>query len=353
MKFKRIIVTGGAGFIGGALIRKLLTETESYIYNFDKVSYASDFSGINKLESSKKRHIHHKVDLKNKNALDSLLKDIKPDLIIHLAAETHVDRSIEEPSNFIESNILGTFNLLQVSYDYWKSLKSDSKKTFRFHHVSTDEVFGSLNKNEFFDESSNYAPRSPYSASKASSDHLVSSWHSTFGLPTLISNCSNNYGPYQFPEKLIPLTIIKALNKEKIPIYGNGKNIRDWLFVDDHIDAILKIIFQGKIGQNYCIGGNNPMSNIEIVKKICSILDKLNPKNFQHQDLIEFVKDRPGHDARYAINTNYIKKEINWQPKYNFDIAIHKTVLWYMENIDWCSEIMKRGSYQGGRLGSI
>ena len=211
-------------------------------------------------------------------------------------------------------------------------------------------------KNEYvkiFTEETNYSPRSPYSATKAASDHLVNAWHHTYGLPTLITNCSNNYGPWQYPEKLIPVVILKALQGEDIPIYGKGLNIRDWLFVDDHIDAILKIIFQGKIGQNYCIGGNNPMSNIEIVKKICSILDKLNPKNFQHQDLIEFVKDRPGHDARYAINTNYIKKEINWQPKYNFDIAIHKTVLWYMENIDWCSEIMKRGSYQGGRLGSI
>ena len=353
MNFKKIIVTGGAGFIGGAVVRKLLKETNALIYNVDKISYASDFTCINQIKSSKERHFLHKINLVNKNDLEKLIYKIRPDLIIHLAAETHVDRSIENPSQFVESNIIGTFNLLEVSTDYWKTLDYNSRNNFRFHHVSTDEVFGSLGPNEYFNESSNYAPMSPYSASKASSDHLVRSWHNTFGLPTLISNCSNNYGPFQFPEKLIPLTILKALNEEKIPIYGDGQNIRDWLFVDDHVDAIFKIITKGKIGESYCIGGNNPMTNLEVVKKICSILDIQKPMIFKHKDLIEFVKDRPGHDFRYAIDASHIKKEINWQPKYNFDIAINNTVLWYIENIDWCLKIMKKGSYQGGRLGSI
>ena len=353
MNFKKIIVTGGAGFIGGAVVRKLLSETNALIYNVDKISYASDFTCINQIKSSKERHFLQKINLVNKNELEKLIYKIGPDLIIHLAAETHVDRSIENPSHFIESNIIGTFNLLEVSTDYWKTLDYKSRNNFRFHHVSTDEVFGSLGPNEYFNESSNYAPMSPYSASKASSDHLVRSWHNTFGLPTLISNCSNNYGPFQFPEKLIPLTIIKALNEEKIPIYGDGQNIRDWLFVDDHVDAIFQIITKGKIGESYCIGGNNPMTNLEVVEKICSILDIQRPKMFHYKNLIEFVKDRPGHDFRYAIDASHIKKEINWQPKYNFDIAINNTVLWYIENIEWCLEIMKKGSYQGGRLGSI
>ena len=353
MNYKKIIVTGGAGFIGGAVIRKLLLETNAFIYNIDKISYASDFTCINQIKSSEDRHFHYKINLINKNDLENIIFKIKPDLIIHLAAETHVDRSIENPYHFIESNIIGTFNLLQVSTDYWKTLNSSSRNNFRFHHISTDEVFGSLGPNEYFNESSKYDPKSPYSASKASSDHLVRSWHNTFGLPTLISNCSNNYGPFQFPEKLIPLTIIKALNEEKIPLYGDGQNIRDWLFVDDHVDAIFQIIIKGKIGDSYCIGGGNPITNLKIAEKICSILDILKPKSFKYKNLIEFVKDRPGHDRRYAIDASRIKKEINWQPKYTFDIAIHNTVLWYIENIDWCLEIMKRGSYQGGRLGSL
>ena len=351
MNFKKIIVTGGAGFIGGAVIKKLLLETNAFIYNIDKISYASDFTCINQIKSSKERHFHYKINLINKNDLENLIFKIKPDLIIHLAAETHVDRSIENPSYFIESNIIGTFNLLQVSTDYWRTLDSISRNNFRFHHVSTDEVFGSLEPNEYFNESSKYSPMSPYSASKASSDHLVRSWHNTFGLPTLISNCSNNYGPYQFPEKLIPLTIIKALNEEKIPLYGDGQNIRDWLFVDDHADAIFQIIIKGKIGDSYCIGGDNPITNLKIAEKICSILDILRPKNFKYKSLIEFVKDRPGHDRRYAIDSSYIKKQLNWEPKYNFEKAIEDTVLWYVKNSNWCTKIMEKGSYKGGRFG--
>ena len=351
MNFKKIIVTGGAGFIGGAVVRKLLTETNALIYNVDKISYASDFTCINQIKSSKERHFLHRINLVNKNDLEKLIYKIRPDLIIHLAAETHVDRSIENPSQFVESNIIGTFNLLEVSTDYWKTLDDKSRNNFRFHHVSTDEVFGSLGPNEYFNESSNYAPMSPYSASKASSDHLVRSWHNTFGLPTLISNCSNNYGPFQFPEKLIPLTITKALKEEKIPIYGDGQNIRDWLFVDDHVDAIFQIITKGKIGKSYCIGGNNPMTNLEVVEKICSILDIQKPKIFKHKDLIEFVKDRPGHDIRYAIDTSYIKKELYWEPKYKFEKAIEETVIWYLENPNWCIKIMKKGFYKGGRIG--
>ncbi len=348
---KKVIVTGGAGFIGGAVVRKLLLEKNYIIYNIDKVSYASDFAGINQIHSSKERHFHYKIDLVNKELLNNVIKEINPDIVIHLAAETHVDRSIENPNDFVESNIIGTFNLLESIRSYWNELDHERKLNFRFHHVSTDEVFGTLSDDEFFDENSKYSPRSPYSASKASSDHLVKSWHNTFGLPILISNCSNNYGPYQFPEKLIPLTIIKAINKEKIPIYGNGKNIRDWLHVEDHADAILKIISKGEVGNNYCIGGNQALTNIEVVEKICSILDIYKQQNYSHKDLITFVEDRPGHDTRYAIDNSYIKEKLSWEPRFNFNDGIEKTVLWYLNNLDWCEGMMKKASYKGNRLG--
>ena len=348
---KKYIVTGGAGFIGGALIRWLLKNSSSHIFNFDKISYSSDLTGINKIESSKKRHFHKKVDLLDKNSVKELINVIKPDFIIHLAAETHVDRSIEDPSKFIQSNIIGTFNLLEGAREYWNNLSLEKKNLFRFYHVSTDEVFGTLKENQFFDESSNYSPKSPYSASKASSDHLVNSWHNTFELPTLISNCSNNFGPYQFPEKLIPLTIIKAFNEENIPLYGNGRNVRDWLYVDDHVEGIIEILKKGKVGESYCIGGNNPLKNIEVVDKICSIMDKLNPKSFLHKNLITFVKDRPGHDERYAIDTSFIEEKISWKPKNNFDSRLEETISWYLRNLDWCKKVMNQANYYGNRLG--
>ncbi len=349
--FKKIIVTGGAGFIGGAVIRKLLYETESLIHNIDKISYASDLFSINNIKESNERHFHHKVDLVNNNLINELIWNINPDLIIHLAAESHVDRSIENPRPFLESNILGTFNLLEATRNYWNELDSERKNNFRFHHVSTDEVFGTLKENQFFNESSNYSPRSPYSATKASSDHLVNSWHNTYGIPTLISNCSNNYGPYQFPEKLIPLTIMKAINEEPIPIYGDGKNVRDWLYVEDHVEAIFQLILEGKVGHTYCIGGNNPLSNLEVAQTICSILDRVNNKSFSHKELIKFVKDRPGHDERYAIDNSYIKKTINWKPKNDFETGLEKTIIWYLQNIDWCNKVLKNSGYKGERIG--
>ncbi len=350
-KYKKIIVTGGAGFIGGAIIRKLLREYNSKIYNIDKISYSSDLSSIGSILSSKERHYHLKIDLKNKSLLEKTIEDIKPDIIIHCAAESHVDRSIEDPSIFIESNIVGTFNLLEAVRKYWNTIDTHKKNTFRFHHISTDEVFGSLKEDQFFDEHSNYSPRSPYSASKASSDHLVSSWNNTFGIPTLITNCSNNFGPFQFPEKLIPLTILKAVNGEKIPIYGDGSNIRDWIFVDDHVDAIFEVISFSEAGERYCIGGNCQKTNLDLVNEICSILDVHDSKPYLHNTLISFVNDRVGHDKRYAIDNRYIKNKINWEPKYIFKEALESTVKWYLENKEWCLKVMGKSNYKGERLG--
>tara|TARA_B100001287_G_scaffold269268_1_gene266547 strand:+ start:4363 stop:5424 length:1062 start_codon:yes stop_codon:yes gene_type:complete len=350
-KYHKIIVTGGAGFIGGTIIRKLLKEFNSTIYNIDKISYSSDLSSILSIPSSQKRHHHLKIDLKESSLLDTSIEEIKPDIIIHCAAESHVDRSIQNPFQFIESNIIGTFNLLESARKYWNKIDSKKRNIFRFHHISTDEVFGSLEDNKFFDEFSNYSPRSPYSASKASSDHLVSSWNNTFGLPTLITNCSNNFGPYQFPEKLIPITILKAINREEIPIYGDGSNIRDWIFVDDHVNAIFKVISSSDVGERYCIGGNCQITNLDLVNNICSIIDKYNPKPYMHKELITFVSDRAGHDKRYAIDNKYIKKKINWEPKHNFKQALENTVKWYLENLDWCKSVMKKSGYNGERLG--
>mgnify|MGYP001239913987 CR=1 FL=1 len=346
----RILVTGGAGFIGGCLIRKLLSNTNALIYNLDKITYASDLSW---LENNKSRDRHHfiKADLVNFEETKNALKNSNPDLIVHLAAESHVDRSIENARPFIESNILGTFNLLENSKNHWDNLNFSRKNRFKFLHVSTDEVFGSLGKYGLFDENSLYDPRSPYSATKASSDHLVNAWFHTFNFPILKTNCSNNFGPYQFPEKLIPLIILKALNNEKIPIYGNGLNIRDWLFVEDHIDALYLVLKQAEIGKNYCIGGNNERSNIEIANLICEQLDLKFPNNKPHNKLIEFVEDRPGHDKRYAINSGLIKKELSWVPKYTFKDGIQKTIDWYIKNLHWCKNIQNNSNYKGERLG--
>ena len=350
-KFK-VIITGGAGFIGGTLIRKLLKDTNWFVYNIDKMGYASDLSWVNDSNDYELRHFFVKIDLKNKEILENLVKDISPNLIIHLAAESHVDRSIDNPLNFIESNIIGTFNLLEATRSYWKELSDIKKRLFRFIHVSTDEVFGSLGLDSKFDENSKYAPRSPYSSSKASSDHLVKSWHYTYGLPTIISNCSNNFGPYQFPEKLIPLSILKGIKGEKIPLYGNGFNIRDWLYVEDHVEALLLIAEKGEIGKSYCIGGYGEKTNKEVQIKICKILDEIYPKEFPHEALIKNVTDRPGHDKRYAINSTLIQKKLGWTPKITFEDGLKKTIYWYLNNLKWSESIMKKSGYSGYRIGN-
>ncbi|MDC3135376.1 dTDP-glucose 4,6-dehydratase [Prochlorococcus sp. AH-716-J09] len=337
---KRVLITGGAGFIGGALIRKLLKESKYYIFNLDKLTYSGDLYSINSLLDSlgaeaSKRYKFLKGDISDKSTVDNVMKKIQPNLIIHFAAETHVDRSIKFPRDFISSNIIGTYQLLESSLDYFDKSNYEVKRNFKFIHISTDEVFGSLGTQGYFDEDSKYDPRSPYSASKASSDHLVKAWFHTYGLPCIITNCSNNYGPWQNPEKLIPNTISKALNNENIPIYGKGNNIRDWLFVDDHIDALLLIAERGIPGKNYCIGGNNEKTNLEVVNTICKFLDKNIPRSTPHKSLIKFVSDRPGHDFRYAINSTLIKRELNWLPKYNFEKGLNKTIEWYLNNQNW------------------
>ncbi len=352
----KILITGGAGFIGGAVIRRLLTSGDSFIFNLDKIGYASDINEINRILNDNKlsnRYTFLKVDLKDIKEVENAIKISDPDLIIHLAAESHVDRSIDSPSEFILSNVLGTFNLLEASKQHWSKLSNKRKEKFKFLHVSTDEVFGSLDINEKgFDESYPYDPRSPYSASKASSDHLVRSWFHTYKFPAMITNCSNNFGPKQFPEKLIPLVIQKALKGEDIPLYGDGSNIRDWLFVEDHVDAILLVISKGVIGQSYCVGGFGEKSNIEVVKMICEILENLIPsKKVPYHNLINKVKDRPGHDLRYSIDSSKIQSELGWTPKYSFESALKKTICWYLVNVDWCEQILSQSGYELDRKG--
>ena len=332
MKF---LITGGLGFIGSNLIRFLLKDNKHEILNLDKITYASNINS-NKYFSSNKLYSFKKGDISDKGLLISLLDEFQPDFIMNLAAESHVDRSINEPDTFINTNILGTFNLLSTAKEYWENLKGEKKGRFRFHHISTDEVYGSIEDAKLFTESSPYNPSSPYAASKASSDHLVRAWYKTYGLPILISNCSNNYGPYQHPEKLIPLMILNALNNKDLPIYGDGLQVRDWLYVEDHVKALYKIILNGKVGETYNIGGNNQIKNIEIVKIICDYLDnqfKFESKiSESHNNLIKYVKDRPGHDICYGINASKIMTELNWEPKITFEIGIKKTIQWYLSN---------------------
>ena len=346
----KILVTGGAGFIGGCLIRRLLNETNSTVFNLDKISYASDLSSIENCKN-RKNHILLKVDLSNYQETEKAVLKVNPDLIIHLAAESHVDRSIENAKPFIESNILGTFNILEISKNYWHNLEISRKNFFRFIHISTDEVFGSLGKKGLFSEKTPYDPRSPYSASKAASDHLANAWFHTYNFPVIKTNCSNNFGPYQFPEKLIPIVILKAIEGLPIPIYGNGDNIRDWLFVEDHVDAIISIINKGTIGQSYCIGGNNEKTNLDIANTICLELDKKLPKKEPYRNLIKFVIDRPGHDKRYAIDSKRIKEELGWEPRNSFNSAISKTLDWYLNNRKWCEKVSKNSNYNGKRIG--
>tara|TARA_Y200000002_G_scaffold380563_1_gene392373 strand:- start:1084 stop:2226 length:1143 start_codon:yes stop_codon:yes gene_type:complete len=354
---KKILVTGGCGFIGSNLIRALLKKTNSYIFNIDKLSYASDSSGINEIIKNKNfnpksRYKLIKLDLANYELTKETVNAIKPDLIFNLAAESHVDRSIDNPSIFISSNIIGTYNLLEATRKYYNEIKISKKKNFRFHHISTDEVYGSLGQGGYFSENSPYMPRSPYSASKASSDHLVNSWFHTFGIPTLITNCSNNYGPWQFVEKFIPNVILKALSGNKIPIYGSGLNIRDWLFVEDHIDALLLVASKGLIGSNYCIGGSNEKTNLAVCKDICRMLSQISQNNLNYENQIQFVTDRPGHDERYAINSSKITRELDWEPRFSYEEGLNITVKWYMENLKWCNYIQEKSGYEGERIGT-
>ena len=330
----KILVTGGAGFIGGALIKRLLKEENNIIYNIDKLSYKNGLNRISEFNTNN-RHKHYLVDLLNKELLIDLLEQINPSGIIHLAAESHVDVSLTNPEKFLESNVIGTFNLLEASRIHFNKMTSSKRKSFKFLHVSTDEVFGSLGSNGKFNENSNYNPRSPYSSSKAASDHFANAWFHSYAIPTIITNCSNNYGPYQFIDKLIPLAITNGINNLSIPLYGNGLNVRDWLFVEDHIDALILVFQKGKVGEKYCIGGYGERTNKEVLEKICSSLDIYIPKEYPHKELIKNVKDRAGHDKRYAIDSNKIKKELNWTPKISFDKGIELTIKWYLKNRNW------------------
>lgn len=338
--FKNILITGGAGFIGSHLINKLLLDSSADIYNIDKLGYASDLNRIDNHKFNNRCKLLN-IDLCNFEKTKKAVNISSPCAVIHLAAESHVDNSIKSPRNFLESNIIGTFNLLEAIRPYWDNLSREKKKNFKFIHVSTDEVFGSLNEAGKFNEDSPYDPRSPYSSTKAASDHLVNAWHHTYGIPILKTNCSNNYGPWQYPEKLIPLSIFQAVNNKKIPIYGDGLNIRDWLFVEDHIDGIINVLKNGENGKTYCIGGHGETTNLEIIKKVCEIIDIHLPKSAPHERFIDFVKDRPGHDKRYAIDSSLISNKLNWSPKYTLEKGLNKTVKWYLQNIKWCQKVLK------------
>ncbi|MDR2250906.1 dTDP-glucose 4,6-dehydratase [Acinetobacter sp.] len=348
----KILVTGGAGFIGSAVIRNIIKNTQDEVLNIDKLTYAGNLESLSEIDTDS-RYQFEKVDICDSERLTEIFKVFKPDAVMHLAAESHVDRSIDGPAEFITTNIVGTYTLLEVARKYWLQLNEEKKASFKFHHISTDEVYGDLEgTTDLFTETTSYAPSSPYSASKASSDHLVRAWHRTYGLPTIVTNCSNNYGPYHFPEKLIPLVILNALDGKALPIYGKGDQIRDWLYVEDHAKALYKVVTEGKVGETYNIGGHNEKQNIEVVKTICKILDELKPQNNHqpYETLITFVKDRPGHDLRYAIDASKIAKDLGWKPEETFETGIRKTVEWYLNNLEWCRRVQD-GSYQRERLG--
>ena len=353
----KLLVTGGAGFIGSAVIRHLIERTDDHVVNVDKLTYAGNLESLAAVSDSS-RYAFEQVDIVDSAALERIFHQHQPDAVMHLAAESHVDRSIDGPAAFIETNIVGTYTLLEVTRQYWQKLEGNKKANFRFHHISTDEVYGDLPhpdespdaKEHLFTESTAYAPSSPYSASKASSDHLVRAWCRTYGLPVLITNCSNNYGPYHFPEKLIPLIILNALEGKPLPVYGKGDQIRDWLYVEDHARALYKVVTEGKVGETYNIGGHNEKHNIEVVHTLCNILQELRPQNKNYRDLITTVKDRPGHDRRYAIDASKIQQELGWVPEETFETGIRKTVQWYLNNLDWCQRVQD-GSYQRERLG--
>lgn len=359
----KILVTGGAGFIGSAVVRHIIENTQDSVINLDKLTYAGNLESLKSVDKSE-RYAFEQVDICNRTELDRVFKTHMPDAVMHLAAESHVDRSITGPAEFIQTNIVGTYNLLEAAREYWNTLDTKAKKAFRFHHISTDEVYGDLPHPDelegntsgkelpLFTEQTSYAPSSPYSASKASSDHLVRAWLRTYGFPTIVTNCSNNYGPYHFPEKLIPLVILNALEGKKLPIYGKGDQIRDWLYVEDHARALYKVVTEGKVGETYNIGGHNEKQNIEVVQTICSILDELVPKETKYHEQITFVIDRPGHDRRYAIDSSKMSNELSWEPIETFETGLRKTVQWYLDNQAWCKNVQD-GSYQRERLGEI
>jgi len=343
----KLLITGGAGFIGSAVIRHIVKNTEYKVLNIDKLTYAGNLESLKEIDQSE-RYQFKQIDICDTEQITKAIEAFQPNAIMHLAAESHVDRSIDGPAAFIETNIVGTYTLLEAARKYWMSLDVEAQQNFRFHHISTDEVYGDLEgTTDLFTETTSYAPSSPYSASKASSDHLVRAWHRTYGLPVIVTNCSNNYGPYHFPEKLIPLVILNALDAKPLPVYGNGQQIRDWLFVEDHARALYKVVTEGVVGETYNVGGHNEKQNIEVVKTICKILDELKPQaNGQtYESLITFVKDRPGHDLRYAIDATKIQNELGWTPTETFETGIRKTVEWYLNNQEWVAHIQS-GEYQ-------
>jgi dTDP-glucose 4,6-dehydratase len=348
---KTLIITGGAGFIGSALVRRILTETDHVVVNVDKLTYAGNLDSLEPVLPNARYHFE-RADICDRAEMDRLFASYRPDAVMHLAAESHVDRSIDGAAEFIQTNIIGTYALLESARGYWSAMEPEARKRFRFLHVSTDEVFGSLGAGGLFVESTPYSPRSPYSASKASSDHLVRAWQHTYGLPVLITNCSNNYGPYQFPEKLIPVVIMNALAGRPIPVYGKGENVRDWLYVEDHARALLTVLESGTVGETYNVGGHNERSNLDVIRMICALLDELvdEPRVARHETLIRFVTDRPGHDFRYAIDASKIQRELGWVPQESFETGLRTTVRWYLENQPWCERILS-GSYRLERLG--
>ncbi|MBL0405050.1 dTDP-glucose 4,6-dehydratase [Microvirga aerilata] len=348
---KRYLVTGGAGFIGSAVVRKLIASTPHEVLVVDKLTYAGNLDSLRSVAGSD-RYRFMRADIVDAERMKTVINEYQPDVIMHLAAESHVDRSIHGPGVFVQTNVVGTFTLLQAALAYWSRLDAARRDTFRFHHISTDEVFGSLGHEGFFHEEYPYQPNSPYSASKAASDHFVRAWHHTYGLPTLITNCSNNYGPYHFPEKLIPLMILNALEGKPLPVYGKGENVRDWLYVEDHADALILVAGKGRVGENYNIGGWNERTNIDVVRSICQLVDEMAPSNAiaPREKLISYVTDRPGHDLRYAIDASKIERELGWRPSETFETGLRKTVSWYLDNQAWWERV-RSGVYQGERLG--
>jgi len=346
----KVLVTGGAGFIGSAVVRHVISNTGDSVINVDKLTYAGNLESLATV-SSNDRYAFEQVDICDRASLERVFNEHKPDAVMHLAAESHVDRSIDGPAAFIETNIIGTYTLLEVCRHYWNGLDAERRGSFRLHHVSTDEVYGDLEGPDgLFTEQTSYAPSSPYSASKASSDHLVRAWNRTYGLPVVVTNCSNNYGPYHFPEKLIPLIILNALDGKSLPVYGKGTQVRDWLYVEDHARALHKVVTEGRVGETYNIGGHNEKQNIEVVHTLCDLLHELAPAKTHYRDLITFVEDRPGHDLRYAIDAGKIDRELGWVPQETFETGLQKTVQWYLDNHDWCARVQD-GSYQRERLG--
>ncbi|WP_414501899.1 dTDP-glucose 4,6-dehydratase [Zymobacter sp. IVIA_5232.4 C2] len=350
----KIIVTGGAGFIGSAVVRHIINDTSDEVLNVDSLTYAGNLESLTSVEGSDRYHFSQ-TDICDTAAMAALFEEFQPDAVMHLAAESHVDRSIEGPMAFVQTNVVGTCSMLEAARGYWQKLTAEKQASFRFHHISTDEVYGDLEgTDDFFSETTPYAPSSPYSASKAGSDHLVRAWHRTFGLPVLVTNCSNNYGPFHFPEKLIPHVILNALHGKPLPVYGDGSQIRDWLYVEDHARALYTVVSTGKVGETYNIGGHNEKRNLEVVETICDLLEELRPEKVdgvqRYRDLITFVKDRPGHDARYAIDADKIQRELGWVPQESFESGIRKTVQWYLDNTAWWQRVLS-GDYRLTRLG--